>query len=122
MIRRVPLQRTAWVRKPRKGPYGGPIAPELGGTYAAFRKRVFDRDGNRCLLCGTTSNLTLAHLSKKVGMGGRRSSSVNRLENAVCLCLWCHGEQETSRVLTEALKRLLVRKYGEDHEPVDTTP
>ena len=113
MLRRtVPLKRTPFKNKPRRRDYGGPVPKELGGTYAKFAKLVKERDGWRCLMCHTTQNLTLAHLSEKTKMGGRPTSSVNRLENAATLCVWCHGQQEESRVLTEALVRLLVRRYG----------
>ena len=92
------------------------MAKELGGSYRNFVKLLRERDGHQCFLCGSTYQLTTAHL-EKVGMGGRITSSVNQLENAVTLC-WnpCHQEQEGSRVMTEAIRRLMTRRYGYEYE------
>ena len=123
MLRRtVPLKRTPFKPKPRRRDYGGPVPKELGGTAEKFRKLVRERDGNRCFWCGSTYDLTVAHLGKKVGMGGRRTSSVNQLENAVTLC-WspCHAEQEGSRTLTEAIRRKMTRVFGYSYETGENT-
>ena len=110
--RTVPLARTPFKIKPRRRDYGGPVPKELGGTYAKFVERIRERDGHRCFWCGSTYQLSTAHL-RKVGMGGRRTSSVNQEETTVTLC-WqpCHAEQEESRTITEAILRKMARVYG----------
>jgi len=36
-----------------------------GGKYRALRKRVFWRDGHKCVNCGATHNLTLDHITPR---------------------------------------------------------
>lgn len=50
------------------------------------RAMVFERDGNRCLRCGTTSNLQLSHIYPK---GKYRKMEHDPL-NLKILCLGCH--------------------------------
>lgn len=115
--RTVPLKRSPFKPKPKRRDYGGPVSQELGGTAEKFRKLVRERDGV-CLLCESPSclPLTVAHLSEKVKMGGRRTSTVNTLENACALGWPCHQLQEVSRTITAALVRKLVRRYGYEIE------
>ncbi|MFQ5518247.1 MAG: HNH endonuclease [Acidimicrobiia bacterium] len=56
---------------------------------AALREEVFARDGWHCVWpgCDYDQALELAHLEPK-GMGGR--TSVNRVDNLICLCRFHH--------------------------------
>lgn len=51
---------------------------------ARVRAAVLQRDGYRCRLCGTTSELTFHHL-RKASAGGAYSES-----NGICLCAPCN--------------------------------
>jgi len=57
-----------------------------GAAYERLKHEAFDRDGWRCVFCGTNSNLTPAHLIR-VGQDGE-----DTLENIMCACVQCHGE------------------------------
>jgi len=49
-----------------------------------IRERVFERDKNKCLLCGTTKNLTIDHIKPRA-MGGS-----NKIDNLQTLCRYCN--------------------------------
>ena len=49
-----------------------------------IRERVFERDKNKCLLCGTTKNLTIDHIKPRA-MGGS-----NKIDNLQTLCKRCN--------------------------------
>jgi hypothetical protein len=54
-----------------------------------FSKWVRDRDGNRCMLCGSTEDLTNSHFH------GRKNSMTRYLpENCDCFCWSCHKMME----------------------------
>jgi hypothetical protein len=106
-----PLKRTPLRRKPRTTPYGGASLefPNVGDFQAFIRRR----DRGICLACYRQSNThDVAHLLWKVGMGGRRTSTVNERWNACLLCARCHDVQERSRSLTAALVRRIAQRHG----------
>ena len=115
--RTAPMKRTAIKprRGPRKVPYGGPVAPEYGGTMQAFWEMIDNRDGGVCYVCRGAKRcgkLELMHLHEKVKMGGRRTSTVNVPWNVVIGGSACHQQQEGSRALTRQLLGRMYRDYG----------
>jgi len=60
------------------------ISPKL-------RQAVFDRDGNKCVSCGTIDNLTIQHRVSK-GMGG--SKQFDTVAYLLTLCLICNVRLE----------------------------
>lgn len=49
----------------------------------SFKKRVKDRDGNKCLICNSKEDLTVHHIFYH-----RRKTSLN---DCCCLCRGCNG-------------------------------
>jgi hypothetical protein len=77
------------------------------------RKEVLERDGNRCIICGTTRMLTLAHVFVNRSHGGKGCK-----ENLVCLCIRHHDildnplgekENEFSKKIEEYCKNYLIK-------------
>lgn len=62
-----------------------------GRKFSGWRKRrnqkIFDRDGNKCLECGSTDNLTIDHIKPKA-KGGK-----NTQDNLQTLCKSCNGKK-----------------------------
>jgi 5-methylcytosine-specific restriction endonuclease McrA len=54
-------------------------------SYEALRQRVLRRDGWRCQLCGTMSNLEVHHMQY------RSQSGHDSEENLITLCSTCHA-------------------------------
>ncbi len=63
-----------------------------GAAYRRFAEQVMERDNWQCVECGTTQNLTVAHVIHKKAGGGNGPGDV--LENVRCLCIRCHDEEE----------------------------
>jgi 5-methylcytosine-specific restriction endonuclease McrA len=58
---------------------------ELGRQiYRRLMKRVLERDGWRCLKCGSLENLQVHHRVKRSQLGN------DTLDNLVTLCAYCH--------------------------------
>ena len=83
------------------------------------RKYVLDRD-KKCLICGSTYNLTLAHIFLSRAKGGKGSK-----DNLVTLCSKCHyyivdnpigtKYNELSKRYKERLKAYLIVKENIDY-------
>lgn len=56
-----------------------------------YRAIIMDRDGNKCLCCGSTEKLTIDHIVPKSKGGG------NELSNYQTLCGKCNNKKGTSR-------------------------
>lgn len=78
------------------------------------RKEVLERDGNKCLVCGTNRFLTLAHIFVNRSHGGKGCK-----ENLVCLCVRHHEildnyigerEKEFSKKIEQYCKNYLIKK------------
>ena len=54
------------------------------GPYDSLRKQVLRRDGWRCQICGTMSNLEVHHKEFRSQSGGDSE------ENLIALCNGCH--------------------------------
>lgn len=61
-----------------------PYAKERGILTKTLRKRIYDRDGNRCLNCGSTENLSIDHIIP-LSKGGQTI-----IQNLQTLCLTCN--------------------------------
>lgn len=78
------------------------------------RKYILERDGNKCLVCGTNRFLTLAHVFVNRSHGGKGSK-----DNLVCLCARHHEildnyigerEKELSEKISAYCKNYLIKK------------
>ena len=58
-----------------------------GKKYANKRAFVFERDGGRCLRCGSNDRLTLDHVVPRIRGGS------NHVRNLQLLCQPCNGEK-----------------------------
>lgn len=61
------------------------------GPDQKTRELVLERDGHRCLTCGTTWDLTINHRINR-GMGGSRL--LNSPENLTTACATCNSSYE----------------------------
>ena len=64
-----------------------------GWSWAATRRRVLDRDGRRCVDCGTTEGKLHVHHIRPW-----RESRNNTDENLITVCTSCHAKREVSHV------------------------
>lgn len=72
------------------------------------RLNVMDRDNHRCIVCGSTKSLTIAHYINR-GKGG-----VGIEQNLVVLCLQHHFDTDQSvkrKMYLEFIKSYLKSKY-----------
>ena len=83
------------------------------------RKEVLERDGNKCLVCGSREFLTLAHVFVNRSHGGKGSK-----DNLVCLCVRHHEildnyigerEKELSKKIEQYCKNYLIKKESIDY-------
>lgn len=72
-------------------------------VHPATWKRVYERDGGRCVLCGCSGVLQAAHFI------GRAQGGLGREKNLVMLCPVCHGEYDQSERRKEI--RPILREY-----------
>jgi hypothetical protein len=78
-MRRTPIKRTPVRKRSKKRHY-------VEECDKLVREAVFERDGHRCVRCGTTSGLTPSHVYPK-----NRYQNMRWLEiNILCLCVACH--------------------------------
>ena len=84
------------------------------GINKETRQYVLERDGNKCLVCGTNKFLTLAHVFVNRAHGGKGCK-----ENLVCLCARHHEildnyigekEKELSKKISEYCKNYLIKR------------
>jgi 5-methylcytosine-specific restriction protein A len=66
------------------------------GPSSAVRQSVHERDGDRCVHCGTFDSLQVHHRRARA-MGGTVRSDTNSPANLVLLCLSCHARVESQR-------------------------
>ena len=58
---------------------------------ASRKRRVRERDGNRCVFCGADDNLEIDHIVRY------RDGGSNELDNLRTLCRPCHGKRGRGR-------------------------
>lgn len=74
--------------------------------YGGNRQAAFDRDGRKCVQCGTPRVLVLHHIDGK-GKGVPRAEQNHALDNLLTLCNRCHSE------LHRITEKELFRRYPE---------
>ena len=75
----------------------------------AVKKKVWERDGQRCIICGSHEAMPNAHYipRSKGGLGIE--------ENIVTLCHNCHHEFDNTNlrvIYKDKIRRYLLSKYG----------
>lgn len=74
------------------------------------RKEVTDRDGGRCIICGSMQGIQIAHYISRARLG------LGTPQNLACLCLRCHFEYDNGKLHSEiksAFKGHLRANYEE---------
>lgn len=84
------------------------IGLEPGGKWDQTREKVFRRDKNKCVMCGSSHNLTVDHI-KELSLGGS-----NSLSNLRTLCADCHEERHHRKFL-RGRRFDADNNYGENH-------
>lgn len=64
------------------------------------KKTVYERDGGRCILCGSTRGLPEAHYIP------RSAGGLGIEENIVTLCRFCHHKLDQTTERAELLERV----------------
>lgn len=59
--------------------------------YQKFRKKIIERDGNKCTKCGATENLQVHHIKPRK----THPELVMDEDNCVTLCILCHIKTDT---------------------------
>jgi 5-methylcytosine-specific restriction endonuclease McrA len=67
------------------------------------RKEVMERDNGRCIICGSTDNLQVAHFVSRARLG------LGIPQNLAILCACCHFEMDNGKSHRELQK--LVREH-----------
>lgn len=62
--------------------------PEILARFGRDPKMVFERDGWKCLICGSVDDLTVDHID---GNGRHSATPNNDMGNLRTLCRKCHG-------------------------------
>lgn len=75
------------------------------------RDSVKERDGFRCVMCGSTARIELAHVILSRSNGG-----LGVEENLACLCQRCHrimdGESKKGKKIRKSVTHYLEHLYG----------
>ncbi len=75
---------------------------------------MYERDGHRCVCCGTTENLTIGHRRNR-GIGGSSDPATNRPSNLIAQCWHCNASTEADPTMQErALGKGWKVKQGTD--------
>jgi 5-methylcytosine-specific restriction endonuclease McrA len=61
----------------------------------SVRQEVMDRDGGRCIICGSMQGIQIAHFISRARLG------MGIAKNLACLCLRCHGEYDNGKLHSE---------------------
>ncbi len=76
-----------------------------------IRNHVLDRDNNRCVVCGNTTWLQMAHVFVSRAHGG-----LGVPQNIATLCVVCHmsldnGKASEANLVRELVQGYMMRKY-----------
>ena len=77
------------------------------------RKEVMDRDEGRCIVCGTTYGIQIAHYISRARLG------LGISKNLACMCMRCHFNYDNGKLHKEIknlFKTHLQSKYQEWNE------
>ena len=70
---------------------------DYGKDWDAIRKRVINRDGDRCQVCGISAHLQPLHVHHiKPFRSFASIETANQLQNLITLCPACHRQAETA--------------------------
>ena len=61
--------------------------------YNLLRKKVLDRDGWRCQVCGSSTDLHVHHLVRRSRLGD------DAFDNLITLCATCHQDEHQPSTL-----------------------
>lgn len=84
--------------------------------YVLLKKEAAERDGHRCILCGST-NITPHHIDNRSSGGG------DFLENLVCLCIFpkdCHGKVDRNQLQIPESKLEEIGYYSKDQRRLES--
>jgi len=70
------------------------------------RQHVMERDGGRCINCGKTYMLTIAHVYVSRAHGGKGIPT-----NLAVLCMKCHGKLDNGRKHESMIVKFNVEHY-----------
>lgn len=76
----------------------------------AVRREVMDRDGGRCIICGSMQGIQIAHYISRARLG------LGIPQNLACLCHLCHFDYDNGKLHSEiktAFKGHLQANYEE---------
>lgn len=80
------------------------------------RDEVLERDGYKCISCGTTHQLSIAHVFINRSHGG-----LGVKENLCVLCMTCHHQMDNGKTHEQEYMRHLVQMYMIDkHGKINT--
>lgn len=71
---------------------------------------VCERDKYKCIYCGTTYGLTIAHYISRANGG------LGIPQNLACVCMECHRQLDQSthrKVMLEQFEKYLISKYSD---------
>lgn len=60
-------------------------------AYNQLRRKILNRDGWRCQICGSASNLQVHHLQFRSALGD------DTMDNLITLCNRCHNDVHLNR-------------------------
>jgi 5-methylcytosine-specific restriction endonuclease McrA len=100
----VAVLRNVWT-----GLIDGGVGLTEDGKWGQLRKKVFERDGYKCVLCGSRTDLTADHIVE-LSLGG-----ANQLKNLRTLCAECHQERHGRKFL-DGRSFDADDDYGENYE------
>lgn len=75
------------------------------------RRAVWERDEGRCIVCGTTADIQIAHYISRARMG------MGVETNLACMCIKCHAGFDQGihhGVIGSIFKHYLEEVYGEE--------
>lgn len=67
----------------------------MDSRWNNLRKKVFQRDGYKCVKCGFSKNLTVDHITP------RHAGGTDELNNLRTLCALCHEEVHNRKIFRE---------------------
>lgn len=76
----------------------------------SVRREVMERDGGRCIICGSTHGIQIAHYTSRARLG------LGTPRNLACMCLFCHSAYDNGKLhheIKNAFKVHLQAKYDD---------
>ncbi len=73
------------------------------------RREVVERDAGRCIVCGTTQNIQIAHYISRARLG------MGIPQNLACMCVLCHMAYDQGHLHKE-VKQIFSEYLSEHYE------